>query len=176
MLRQSRPTIALRTDVDIPDRLLDRVQNGSLDIAILYTPKARPFVEIVRVVEEDLIAVTSSPVAVDLATDDYVFVDWGPDFTAQHDAEFPGLKDASLRVGLGPLALRYILAVGGAGYFRTRAVQRYLESGQLHRVPSTPTFSYSAYAAYSTRADHELVSWAREALGNAASTLSDPWL
>jgi DNA-binding transcriptional LysR family regulator len=175
-LRKDRPAVALRTDVDTPDRLLDRVQNGSLDIAILYTPRSRPGVEMARVIEEDLIAVTSSHESPRVASDDYVFVDWGPDFTAQHDAAFPALKDASLCVGLGPLALRYILAVGGTGYFRTRAVQRFLDTGQLQRVEAMPTFSYAAYAAFSTQADAELIDWARDALAGAASTLSDPWV
>ena len=82
-----------------------------------------------------------------------MFVGWGPDFAAQHELAFPGLKDAGLTVGLGPLALRYLLVVGGTGYFRTRAVRPYLKSGKLKRVPATPTFSYSAYAAYSTQPD-----------------------
>ncbi|HET6339504.1 MAG TPA: substrate-binding domain-containing protein, partial [Polyangiales bacterium] len=175
-LRKDRPTVALRTDVDTPDRLLDRVQSGSLDIAILYTPRKRPGIEISLVIEEDLIAVTSSSETQDLSTEDYVFVDWGPDFSAQHDAAFPALRDASLCVGLGPLALRYILSAGGTGYFRTRAVQRYLDSGQLHRVPATPTFSYSAYAACSTQADTVLIQWARDALVKAAGALQDPWI
>jgi DNA-binding transcriptional LysR family regulator len=175
-LRTERPRVALRTYVDSADRLLDRVQSGSLDIAVLYTPHPRPSLAVEPLLEEELIAVTTSRSRRRLVSDDYVFVDWGPDFTAQHDAAFPGLKDAGLCVGLGPLALRYILLKGGTGYFRTRAVQRYLDSGQLHRLKSTPTFSYSVYAAYSTTADAALVEWARGALVQAAGTLPDQWV
>jgi DNA-binding transcriptional LysR family regulator len=168
--------VALRTHVDTAERLLDRVQNGSLDIAVMYTPHQRPAVETARLLEEELVAVTTSPANSPLASEDYVFVDWGPDFAAQHDAAFPGLRDAGLCVGLGPLALRYILLVGGTGYFRTRAVQRYLESGQLHLVKDTPTFSYSAYAVYSAQSDAALVQWAREGLVKAAGSLPDQWV
>lgn len=175
-LRRSRPAVALRTEIDMADRLLDRVQNGSLDIAILYTPHHRPGVESSLVVEEELIAVSTSPKTRKLATDHYVFVDWGPDFVAQHDAHLPGLRDAGLCVGLGPLALRYILLEGGAGYFRTRAVQRYLDSGKLHRVRAAPTFSYSVYAAHSERAEAALLQWARETLVEAANRSTEPWI
>jgi DNA-binding transcriptional LysR family regulator len=173
-LRKERPAVALRTYVDTADRLLDRVQTGNLDIAVMYTPHQRPGIEIAPLLEEELIAVTTSDER-KIVADDYVFVDWGPDFAAQHDAAFPGLKDAGLTVGLGPLALRYVLIVGGAGYFRTRAVQRYLKSGQLKRVPGTPKFSYSAHAAYSSLADAEIIAWARKALVKATNTLPDPW-
>lgn len=175
-LRKDRPRVALRTHVDTADRLLDRVQSGSLDIAVMYTPHRRPSVGIEPLFEEELIAVTTSRKRRRLRSDDYVFVDWGPDFSAQHEAAFPGLKDAGLCVGLGPLALRYILIMGGTGYFRTRAVQRYLERGELFRVKNTPTFSYSVYAAYSTRADASLVAWARAALVKATKTLPDQWI
>jgi DNA-binding transcriptional LysR family regulator len=175
-LRRDRPSVALRTHVDTAEHLLDRVQNGSLDVAVMYTPHQRPGVEIAPLLAEELIAVTTSPDARQIAIEDYVYVDWGPDFAAHHDQAFPGLKDAGLSIGLGPLALRYVLAVGGTGYFRARAVQRYIDAGQLHRVERTPTFSYSAYAAYSTQSDAELLAWARRGLLAAASVPTDQWV
>lgn len=175
-LRRQRPRIALRTHVDTPELLLERVQNGSLDIAVMYTPHHQPGTAIVPLFEEELVAVSTARRRRRLVGDDYVFVDWGPDFSAQHEAAFPGLKDAGLCVGLGPLALRYILLVGGTGYFRTRAVQRYLDSGELHLVKGMPTFSHSVYAAYSTRTDTSLVEWARDALVKVASDLPDQWI
>lgn len=174
-LRRERPAVALRASVDGAERLLERVQSGSLDIAVLYTPHHRPGLDVVPLIEEELVAVTTAPNQEKISGDDYVFVDWGPDFTAQHDAAFPGLRDAPLCVGLGPLALRYLLLVGGTGYFRKRAVQRYLERGELHLVKDTPTFSYSAYAACSSQADAALLQWAREALVKAAHALPEEW-
>jgi DNA-binding transcriptional LysR family regulator len=174
-LRRERPGVALRASVDAADRLLSRVQNGSLDIAVLYTPHHRPGLDVVPLIEEELVAVSTVPDQTTISGDDYVFVDWGPDFTAQHDAAFPGMKDAGLCVGLGPLALRYLLLVGGTGYFRKRAAQRYIDSGQLHLVKGTPTFSYSAYAAYSTQADAALLAWARDALVKATHALPEQW-
>jgi len=175
-LRKGRPAVALRTYVDTAERLLDRVQAGNLDIAVIYTPYHRPGMETSLLLEEELVAVTTARSARAINPDDYVFVDWGPDFSAQHDAAFPNLKGPALSVGLGPLALRYILVAGGSGYFRTRAVQRYLESGELRRIAGTPTFSYSAYAAYSVQADAKLIGWARKALVKATGELPDQWV
>jgi DNA-binding transcriptional LysR family regulator len=167
-LRRDRPGVALRTHMESSLLLLDRVQSGVLDIAVMYTPHHRPGVEIAPLFEEELVAVTTSRKTWPLSADDYVYVEWGPDFMAHHDAAFPGLRDTGLHIQHGPLALRYILAVGGSGYFRRRAVQRHLAEGRLRPVKKAPAFSYAAYAAYSTQTDAALVAWALAALVESA--------
>lgn len=69
-----------------------------------------------------------------------------------------------LFVGLGLLALSYILEAGGTGYFRMRGVQPDLENGKLYRVPGAPEFSYPASAVYGTNADETLLRTALEGL------------
>src|SRR5690606_3998604 len=135
----------------------------------------RPGVDIALILEEELIAVSTTPGRSSLQVEDYVFVNWGPDFCAQHDQAFPELRAARTHVGLGPLALRATLATGGTGYFRTRALQPHLESGALHRVKGAPTFSYSVYAAYSRRTDPDLLKWALDELKQSAATPRDDW-
>lgn len=174
-VRRSRPKLVLRTQVDTVARLLDQVQGGTLDVAVAYSPHRRPGVDIALILEEELVAVSTTPCRTSLQVDDYVFVDWGPDFCAQHDQAFPELRAAKTHVGLGPLALRATLATGGTGYFRKRALARHLETGELHLVRGAPKFSYSVYAAYSRRADPELLRWALDELKKSAATPSDDW-
>jgi DNA-binding transcriptional LysR family regulator len=174
-LRKSRPAVTLRSQVDVVGSLLDQVQSGTLDLAVLYSPHRRPGLDVSLVLEEELIAVSTTPKRQRLTLDDYVYVDWGPDFRAQHDATFPELVGASTVIALGPLALRYMLAIGGTGYFRTRAVERHLARGTLHRVASAPKFSYSVHAAISRQSDAALVEWALGELGRVARNPSDSW-
>jgi DNA-binding transcriptional LysR family regulator len=174
-LHRDRPSIVLRTQVDTADRLMDRVHTGALDIAIVYAPYHRPNVEIEPVMEEELIAVTTNPDGESLASENYVYVDWGPDFMTHHNTAFPELREAGRFIGLGPLALRYVLEVGGAGYFRTRAVQGYLADKQLFRVKDAPAFSYSIYAAYSTKSNAKLIRWARDGLAATAAHPITNW-
>ncbi len=173
-LRTDRPAVAIRTDMDAVDRLLDRIQNGTLDMAILYSGQRRPGVESTLVLEEELVAVSSRPCR-KLHVDDYIYVDWGPDFRAHHDRSFPELSNAPLVVSLGPLALRYLLKVGGAGYFRTRAVAPFLTGGQLHRVKGAPAFSYSLYAGHSEELEKDLLEWALQRLEVATKMPVDAW-
>ena len=174
-LRTSRRGTVLRTHVDTVERLLDQVQNGILDVAVLYSPHRRPGIDTTLLLREELVAVSTTPGTTQLELADYVYVDWGPDFRAQHDRVFPELRDASTFVALGPLALRYVLMMGGTGYFRTRAVQPYLVSGQLHLVEAAPAFSYSVHAAFSQRTDQELLDWALAQLRNVADAPVDSW-
>lgn len=174
-LRKSRPSMILRSFVDSATGLVESVQHGRLDIAVLYSPLRRPGVVTSLVFEEELVAVSTDPHCSELRAEDYVYVDWGPDFVAEHDRVSPELRYAHTYVGLGPLALRYLLKAGGSGYFRTRAIAAHCASGRLHRVPGTQTFSYSLYAIYSERADPEVVAWANAELRHAAAQEVEAW-
>jgi DNA-binding transcriptional LysR family regulator len=88
--------------------------------------------------------------------DDYVHVDWGPAFQASHREAFPAFLNPPVSISLGPLALEYILASGGAGYFRRRAVQALIKRGHLHPVKDAPEFSHSISLVYSGRHDGEV--------------------
>jgi DNA-binding transcriptional LysR family regulator len=162
-MRRECPDVAIRAEVDAPTRLLDRVQDGSLDVAVLYSPPPRPELVLELITDEKLVMVTTAEDG-QFRAQDYVYVDWGAPFAESHDTAFPELANSAVSVSLGPLALSYLLAVGGSGYFRSAIVRPYLESGQLHRVDQAPAFSYSIYAVYSTRSAAEVIDQVRTGL------------
>lgn len=166
-MHRNAPEIAIRTHVDLGERLIEKVQTGVLDIAIMYAPSQRPGIQFELLMEEKLIAVSTSSETVEMHDENYVHVDWGPDFEAHHEIVFPHLRDAGMFVGLGPLALQYILAVGGTGYFRARAAKPYLDKGKLYRIVNAPEFSFSIYALSSVHADSPSMQTAREGLRKA---------
>ena len=162
-MREHQPDVAVRTEVDSAENLLERVQGGSLDVAVLYSPPQRPELVLELLVEEKLILVTAAEDG-GVRPEDYILVDWGEPFTASHAAAFPAFVNAGVAISLGPLALSYLLAVGGAGYFRSSVVQPYVESGRLRRVERAPEFAYSIYAVYSARSAAEDLEPVREGL------------
>ena len=167
------PQLALRAEVDNPGRLLQGVQDGSLDLAVLYSPPERPGLVAELLAEEKLILVTSAPDGA-LLPEQYVHVDWGPAFAASHQAAFPELSSPPVSISLGPLALGYLLSVGGSGYFRVGAARPFLESGRLYRVAGAPEFSYSAYALYATQQRSEVMEQVRSGLRAVAEGLHAP--
>ena len=156
-MRAAAPHLALRTEVGAPQELLGKVAAGVLDIAIVYAPQQRPGLRIELLIEEKLVMVTTFKGRHKPRPTDYVFVDWGPEFAAQHGLAFPELSNAGVMAGLGPLGREYLLAAGGTGYFRHDVVRSHLESGHLHRVPDTPEYPYPAYAVYAVGADPKTV-------------------
>lgn len=163
-MKSECPQVAIRAQIDVPERLVDQVQEGSIDLAVVYAPPVRTGIVAELLLEEALVAVTTDPDHGESSTDDDVFVDWGAEFRANHHNAFPDAQSPVLSVNHGPLALDYILAVGGSGYFRMEAARPHLEAGRLHLVPGKPRFSYSIYAVYSAKADEELMARVRNGL------------
>ncbi|MEJ6782858.1 LysR family transcriptional regulator [Aminobacter sp. Piv2-1] len=148
-MRQASPEIAIRAHVGVPDQLLDQLRTGVLDIAVLYAPKLLPGFKVEILQEEQLVLVrTTSKQGRRDPAENYVYVDWGPTFAAQHDAGSNPFGEPGLFVGLGPLGLNYILRAGGMGYFRRGIVAPLVAAGELERVEGAPEFTYPVYAVY----------------------------
>ena len=156
-MRRSAPQLALRTSVGLPEGLMDQVAEGVIDIAVLYSPQRRPGLQVELLMKEKLVLVTTARRKQATRATDYVYVDWGPEFAAQHNLTFPEQSNPGTYVGLGPLGLQYILKAGGSGYFRQKAVAPYLASGRLSLVRGAPEYLYPAYAVYSESADTKAV-------------------
>lgn len=167
-MRRAAPQLALRAEVGLPGSLMNQVGEGILDIAVVYAPQQRPGLRIELLIEEKLVLVTTARRGPAPRPSDYVFVDWGPEFAAQHNVAFPELANAATFFGLGPLGREYLLQVGGSGYFRLSAIRRHLESGRLRVVPGAPEFLYPAYAVYSASADAKIVTPALAGLKHVA--------
>ena len=155
-LRSSLREIALRVHVDVPEDLINLVARGLVDAAIMYAPQHRPGLKIDRLMDEKLVLVSSTPQANNPADADYVHVDWGSNFALHQEARLAGATPRMF-ANLGPFALSYVLAQGGSGYFRMRAVRSYLAAGQLHLVPGAPEYSHPIYVAYSAEADEAVL-------------------
>jgi DNA-binding transcriptional LysR family regulator len=169
-MRRVAPQLALRAEVAPPAGLLERVADGTLDVAVVYAPQQRPGLKVELLIEEKLVFVTTARQPVVPKPADYVFVDWGPEFAAQHHLAFPQFAAAATSVGLGPLGLDYLLAAGGGGYFRASAVRAHLETGRLKLVRDVPVFLHPAYAVYSEAADTKIVTPALAGLRHVSAT------
>jgi hypothetical protein len=134
----------------------------------MYAPQHRPGLKIELLMKEKLVLVTTARRKGAARSSDYVYVDWGPDFAAQHNLTFPELSNPGTYIGLGPLGLQYILKTGGSGYFRLQAVTPYLRNRRLSLVRGAPEFLYPAYAVYSEAADAKIVTPALTGLRQVA--------
>jgi DNA-binding transcriptional LysR family regulator len=171
-MRRECPEIAISAHIDSADRLMEEVQEGSLDAAILYAAPARTGIVAELLFEEKLVLVRTTSNDRLLGPEDHVQIDWGEDFTASYHAAFPDAGPGVVSISYGPLALDYVLTQGGSGYFRMAAIRPFIEEGRLEVVPDSPEFPYSAYVVYSTRAEEVVISRVRRGLHATAHAVA----
>ena len=147
-MRTALPDVALRAEVGLSDGLMRQLSEGLLDIGVMYSPQIRPGLVIEKLLEERLVMVSTNRRRVEEWDDDYVLVDWGPEFRLGHGQAFPDLKTPAVSVGLGALGLQHVLSYGGTGYFPMRTIRGYLASGRLFPVADAPEFRRPAWLVY----------------------------
>lgn len=168
-LRQRHPDIALHVHMGVPQDLVDRVAAGTVDAAAMHAPPHRHGLRVDLLADEKLVMATADPEADPFDRLRFVGTDWGQDFARRFASGLPGFGGAGLSFNIGPLAIDYVLACGGAGYFRLSAIGPHLASSRLHLVPGAPQFSYPIYAVSSPEADPALLDPALASLRDAAS-------
>jgi DNA-binding transcriptional LysR family regulator len=168
-MRHQCPEIAISASIDSADRLMEQVQEGALDLAILYAAPAKPGVVSELLFEEKLVLVKTTDSDHALGPEDHVDVDWGEEFAVSYHAAFPETAPGVVSISYGPLALDFVLARGGSGYFRMAAVRKLIDEGRLAIVPDSPEFSYSAYMVHSTRTDESVIRRVRTGLRATAA-------
>ncbi|MEQ8816681.1 MAG: LysR family transcriptional regulator [Thalassobaculum sp.] len=153
--RGSTPDVSIRAEIGFEPDLMQGLIDGRIDIAVMYTPQRRPNLELTPLKDERLILVeTVAPAA---AGTDYVYVDWGPEFYAQHSASYPDIAGPLLSVNVGWLGLRHLLACGGSGYFPLRSVEPLVSAGRLRRVAGAPEFTLPVWLVHPADRDRDLI-------------------
>lgn len=157
-MRGERSDIQIRAEIGFEEGLMQALVDGSLDIAIMYTPQNRPALRVERLLEEELVLVASGPGSATTPDPDrYIHVDWGPEFLAQLSGSLPTLSSPRLIVGISWLALQLIMSEGGSGYFPRRLVQDLIGQERLYRVADAPSFQLPAYVVYPESAKNPLI-------------------
>lgn len=148
-MRQECPTVGINFEADFSEGLMRRIEDGLLDMAVIYAPTTRPGITMEPLWEEDIVLVSTIPRKVEAGwRDDYVFADGSPQFRTDHSEAFPEMDTAAIRIGMPNIALYHILENGGSAYLFQSSVEQYVESGELHRVEGAPVFSQATYLVH----------------------------
>ena len=162
-LRTSLTDVALRCEIGFEEDLMRRLVEGTLDVGIMYTPNQSPGLVVEQLFDEQLVLVATRSTAKPL-DDDYVYVEWGPGFYAQHAQHYPGLERPAQVVNIGWLGVQLILHNGGSCFLPLRMAQPLLDEGRLHRVPDSPVFAHPVYVVYPRVTENTVLDKAIEGL------------
>ncbi len=151
-IRRSEPDISIRSEIGFEEDLMHRMIEGTMDVALMYTPQHSPGLQVLHLFDETLVLLTTDP-AKPWPDEDYVYVDWGPAFYAQHNSSFPDLERSAQVVNIGWLAVQIIISNGGSCYVPLRMAAPLLQSGQLFYHGGSPQFQLPAYMVYPQKSD-----------------------
>jgi LysR family transcriptional regulator, flagellar master operon regulator len=165
------PYISLRAEIGFEADLMQGLIEGRIDIGAMYTPQRRPNLELRPLIDDRLVLVASP--SGDDTGGPYIYVDWGPEFDAQHSAAYSDEPGPMLSVNVGWLGLRLLLIHGGSGYFPLRMVQRQIAEGSLVRVHGAPEFMQPSWLVCSTLRDREVIDPLMDALSRCGVASAD---
>ncbi|NVJ91889.1 MAG: LysR family transcriptional regulator [Methylocystaceae bacterium] len=168
-IKQAVPDYAILADVGSSDWLMQQLVNGLLDLVITYTPQNRTGLVVEKIMEERLVLISDSVKNYGPDGDNYIFVDWGPEYKMDHASEFPARDMTALTTNYGPLALQYILTNGGSAYLPMRMVRPFVEEGRLQLIENEPVFARAVYAVFMAHEDSTRFEKALEGLRYVAS-------
>ncbi len=166
------PDVAIKASAASSATLTREIEEGGLDLAIMYEPRSVSGLSAVQLFEDEFVLVTSGPDALPANLGNaYILIDWGPEFRAYHLLNFPELDTPRLQLGIGTLGLQYLRSIPAAGYFPKRVIEPELEGGWLKLVKAAPRFAYAAYAVFDESEGDGLPAQAASELRAAASSL-----
>lgn len=166
-MRESSPDISIRSEISFEEDLMRRLIEGTLDIGLMYTPQHTPGVMIEQLFDETLVLLTTDPDK-RWPDQDYIYVDWGPAFYAQHNMSYPDLERPAQVVNIGWLGVQLILANGGSCFLPIRMAEPFIQEGRLFPVPDSPQFTLPVYMAYPRESDSIVLSLALDGLRDLA--------
>lgn len=151
---------------------MQRLVEGTLDLAILYRPTPHPGIIVEHLFDEELVLVTSTDTPARRAVSDFVSIDWGADIELQTSARLPEFGRAGLALNLGSLALDYVASNPASAYFPMRLVRSRIARGRLTLVKRGRRFVCPIAMAYPETRDEEAYAPILKALRTEAERIA----
>ena len=170
-MRRDAPDVSIRSEIGFEEDLMRRLVEGTLDLALMYTPRHSPGLHVEHLFDETLVLL-STDARLRVPDDSYVHVDWGPAFYAQFNASYPDLERPAQTANIGWLGLQLILENGGACFVPQRMAQPYLQAGRLFLVADSPRFRLPAYVVFPLERESKVLVAALDSLRLLAQTLA----
>jgi DNA-binding transcriptional LysR family regulator len=166
-MRRVAKDIAIRSEIGFEEDLMRNLIEGMLDIVLMYTPSHSPCLIVEHLFDETLVLVSSRQ-GDTMPGEDYIYVDWGPGFYAQHSQSYPDLERPPQIVNIGWLGVQLILANGGSCFLPARMADPFINSGHLYRVIGSPEYVHPAYMVYIRETENKVMEQALQGLREIA--------
>jgi DNA-binding transcriptional LysR family regulator len=168
-MRACAPDVSISSEIGFEEDLMRRLIEGTLDIGLMYTPQHSPGLQVEHLFDETLVLLTTDP-AKPWPDQDYIYVDWGPAFHAQHTNSYPDLERPAQVVNIGWLGVQLMLRNGGSCFLPIRMARPLIEEGRLFHVPASPQFRIPVYMVFARESDSAVLEQALAGLRTLAAS------
>lgn len=144
------PRVALQAEAHGPELLIRKLLDRALDVTFMFEPPQMAELEVREAASIKLIMVADRPrlSAREAVGHGYIMAEWGTSFAIAHARHFPDMPPPAVRMGLGRMALAFLMHNGGATYLAEQMVNEHLAAGRLHRVDDAPVIDRQVYVVY----------------------------
>jgi len=151
-LRKQAPDISIRSEIGFEEDLMRALVEGRMDVGLMYTPQHSPGLQVEHLFDETLVLLTTDPDR-PWPNEDYIYVDWGAAFYAQHSMSYPDLERPPQVVNIGWLGVQLMLRNGGSCFLSMRIAEPLIQAKKLFHVPGSPQFKLPAYMVFPLDSD-----------------------
>ncbi len=167
-MRKQAGDVVIHSEIGFEEDLMHHLIEGTLDIGLMYTPSHSPGLVVEHLFDETLVLVSSRPDDTGPG-EDYIYIEWGPGFYAQHAQSYPELEGPPQIANIGWLGIQLLLNNGGSCFLPARMAEAYINRGRLYRVTNSPEYVHPAYMVYPRNSDHPVLEQALAGLRELAS-------
>lgn len=150
--RRALPDTAFYIEPDYSNQMCMDVLTGTLDFAVMFSPKPHPDLHFDSVGEVSYAMISTEADRMDLVRpESFVFGHFSPAFEEMHRQLTPDLAGAAVSVGQSASVVSLMMASGGAGYVLEKTAAALVAGDRFRRVADAPVLRQPVYAAIHLR-------------------------
>jgi DNA-binding transcriptional LysR family regulator len=154
-MRVAFPGVSFYVEPDYSASMCAELVAGSLDLALLFTPKPLPDLhfETVGEIAYRMVSTDTDRIG-EVRADHYILPNYSPAFTQTHAILHPGLAAAQVGSGQNAAVTGLLIRLGGATYVLEETARALTGTGQARAVRDAPVITQPVFAAVHLRNRH----------------------
>jgi LysR family transcriptional regulator, flagellar master operon regulator len=153
--RAAFPGVSFYLEPDYSANMCAEIAGGSLDLALMFTPKPLPDLhfETVGEIAYRMVSTDGERLA-EIRPERYILPNFSPAFAQTHAVLHPGLATAQVGSGQNAAVTGLLLRLGGSTYVLEETARTLAESGQAREVRDAAPITQTVFAAVHLRNRH----------------------
>lgn len=143
---------AFYLELDYSNQMCSDLLTGTLDFAVLYTPRYYPDIHFETLGSVRFVMVSTDAVRLDqVKASTFITANYAPAFDRQQQQMLPDLANSRVSSGLNAAVMGLITSIGGTAYVLEETATWLSDTNQAHVVTDAPILEQSVYSGFHVR-------------------------